>query len=72
MRSERRATSVSAYLAMNEVTRARMITIGYGEDQPIADNSVPEGKALNRRVEVAIMANDDLKNAAERKAGLSN
>jgi len=70
--SERRANSVSAFLAMNEVTRARMITIGYGEDQPIADNNVSEGKALNRRVEVAIMANDDLKNAAERKAGLSN
>ena len=72
MLSERRANSVSAYLAMNEVTRARMITIGYGEDQPIADNNVSEGKRLNRRVEVAIMANDDLKSAAERKGGLSN
>lgn len=70
--SERRANSVSVFLAMNEVMRARMSTIGYGENQPMADNNVAEGKRLNRRVEVAIMANDDLKNAAERKAALSN
>ena len=70
--SERRANSVSVFLAMNEVMRPRMSTIGYGENQPIADNNVAEGKRLNRRVEVAIMANDDLKNAAERKAALSN
>jgi len=66
--SERRARSVQSYLAMNSVTSARMTIMGYGESQPVADNMTPEGKQANRRVEVAIMANEDLKEAAERQA----
>ena len=62
--SERRARSVSSYLAMQEVSSSRMTITWYGEAQPVADNSTPEGKQMNRRVEVAIMANDDLKEAA--------
>ena len=66
--SERRAASVRAFLVMNGVTGVRMTTMGYGESQPIADNETVEGKQANRRVEVAIMANEDLKKAAEKQA----
>lgn len=65
--SERRARSVAAYLATQAVATARVSIMWYGETQPVADNATVEGKQLNRRVEVAIMANDDLKRAAEEK-----
>ncbi len=66
--SEKRAGSVTHFLASNQVTANRMSTIGYGENQPISDNETTAGKAANRRVEVAIMANDKLKEAAAKKA----
>jgi outer membrane protein OmpA-like peptidoglycan-associated protein len=52
--SKRRAESVANYLAMRGVSRARVATMGYGEQYPRADNSTPEGRALNRRVEIRI------------------
>ena len=67
--SERRAQSVNDFLAGLEVQSARFTVMGYGEEQPVATNTTSEGKAQNRRVEVAIMANDDLKEAAKRQSG---
>lgn len=64
--SERRAQSVSDYLASMGVDRSRMTTMGYADDQPIADNSTADGRRQNRRVEIAIYANDKMKKAAER------
>ena len=65
MLSERRAGSVANFLAVHEVAMGRMSVMGYGELQPAADNTTLEGKQANRRVEIAIMANDKLKKVAE-------
>ncbi len=64
--SERRALSVASYLIEHTVEAGRMTITWYGEMQPVGDNDTVEGKQQNRRVEVAIMANDELKAAAER------
>ncbi len=53
--SERRAQSVSAYLATHGIASVRMATTGYGETRPIASNETADGKAQNRRVEIKIV-----------------
>jgi len=55
--SERRATSVSNFLAAQGVTVARLKTAGLGELEPVSTNDTETGRQLNRRVEVAIFAN---------------
>lgn len=64
--SERRAKAVSDYTMMQGVSSSRLSIVGLGENEPIATNSTESGKRLNRRVEIAIFANEDLKRAAER------
>ena len=61
-----RAKSVKSYASNLGVASSRMSNVGYGESQPIADNSSADGAAQNRRVEIAIMANDKLKRAAKK------
>ncbi|WP_345221862.1 OmpA family protein [Hymenobacter koreensis] len=63
--SERRAQSVANYTVQQGVEQARITTKGYGSSQPVADNTTMEGKQANRRVEVAIFANEKMKKAAE-------
>jgi outer membrane protein OmpA-like peptidoglycan-associated protein len=53
--SERRAQSVSNYLAGRGVAQARIATRGYGEGQPIASNDTDSGRAENRRVEIKVV-----------------
>ena len=53
--SERRATSVTSYLQIREVMPERLITVGAGENYPIADNTTEGGRRLNRRVEINIV-----------------
>ena len=50
--SERRAGSVAAYFRQQGIAADRVTSKGYGESQPIADNSTRQGKAQNRRVEL--------------------
>lgn len=64
--SEQRAESVAYYLAMQNVASSRITKKGYGDEQPVADNATASGREQNRRVEVAIMANKKLKDAAEK------
>lgn len=63
--SERRAGSVNNYLVSRGVESTRMSTTGYGETDPIATNETAEGRQLNRRVEVVIVANKKLQRAAK-------
>lgn len=63
--SENRAKAVSAYLARVNVLSARMSVAGYGPDQAIGDNATVDGRQMNRRVDLAIMANDKLKKVAQ-------
>lgn len=55
--SQRRAAAVAGVLIDAGVPPRRINTIGQGEDQPIASNLSPEGRALNRRVEIVILPN---------------
>ena len=52
--SARRAQTVYDYLATKGVDESRMTVRGYGESQPIADNSTAAGKAQNRRVVLSV------------------
>ncbi len=63
--SENRAKAVVAYLAQQNVLSARFTVHGYGPDQPIGDNTTVDGRQMNRRVDLAIMANDKLKKIAQ-------
>jgi outer membrane protein OmpA-like peptidoglycan-associated protein len=63
--SKQRAEAVAYYLAEQSVSSSRFSVKGYGEAQPIATNDTEEGRQQNRRVDVAIMANDKLKKAAQ-------
>lgn len=57
--SERRAASVASILIQSGVPAFRIRTIGRGENQPIATNLTPEGRAQNRRVEILIRPNQN-------------
>jgi outer membrane protein OmpA-like peptidoglycan-associated protein len=63
--SGRRAESVGEALQHNGVKSGRIDEKGLGETQPAADNGSASGRQENRRVEVAIWANDKLKKAAK-------
>jgi outer membrane protein OmpA-like peptidoglycan-associated protein len=52
--SRRRAESVRSYLVGQGVPSDMVQAVGRGENEPIADNRSPEGRANNRRVEIII------------------
>jgi outer membrane protein OmpA-like peptidoglycan-associated protein len=52
--SSRRASAVAGVLLEEGVAPFRVRSFGRGEDQPVATNLTPEGRAQNRRVEVVI------------------
>lgn len=64
--SEKRASSVQDYLISLGLDYGRLSIAGYGESQPVADNGTAAGRQANRRVEVAIYANDKMKRMAKR------
>ncbi|MBT8212497.1 MAG: OmpA family protein [Acidimicrobiia bacterium] len=52
--SEDRALAAAAYLEALGIAPQRMTSVGFGETRPIADNSTPEGRAENRRIEFVL------------------
>jgi OOP family OmpA-OmpF porin len=53
--SRRRAESAGAYLQQNaNIDEDRIVVEWFGKLNPVADNSTPEGRRLNRRVESAV------------------
>jgi len=53
--SNSRAQSVGDYLISQKINAGRVLTIGYGESRPIADNKTGEGRQKNRRVELTLI-----------------
>ena len=64
--SEKRASAVEHYLQSQQVKGSRIKTEGYGEEQPLTSNETEAGRRSNRRVEVAIYANDEMKKLAKK------
>ena len=56
--SQRRAQSAQLYLVGEGVSNSRLRATGRGETEPIASNDTETGQAQNRRVEIAIYANE--------------
>jgi outer membrane protein OmpA-like peptidoglycan-associated protein len=52
--SAKRAEAVKKYLVEKMVAGDRINTVGFGKSQPVEDNTTPEGKARNRRVEFKV------------------
>jgi len=68
--SKNRAMSVTNYFVQTKgLSAGRFTTNWFGEEAPIADNSTAEGRAKNRRVNLAIVPNEKMKKDAEKEAG---
>ncbi len=63
--SNLRADAVSSYLRSVGVKSNRLTEKGYGESQPLEDNSTETGRAKNRRVDIAVFANEKMKRDAK-------
>ena len=67
--SQQRAQSVTNYLLQQGVSAAQIrSTTGFGESNPVADNSTAAGKAQNRRVEVYMYASQKMIQEAQQQA----
>jgi outer membrane protein OmpA-like peptidoglycan-associated protein len=53
--SAERAQAVRDWLVAREIATARLEPKGLGESRPVADNTTPQGRALNRRVEIVVL-----------------
>lgn len=64
--SERRAEAVSSYLVTQNLSSSRLKTKWYGEAQPKFPNDSEANREKNRRVEIGIYANEEMKDDAEK------
>ncbi|HEX6192502.1 MAG TPA: OmpA family protein [Chitinophagaceae bacterium] len=63
--SEKRALAVKSYLASKGVADSRLTAKWYGESQPKYPNTSEENRQKNRRVELAVYANEEMKTKAK-------
>lgn len=54
--SEKRAVSVKKYLVSKGIAENRLETTGFGENVPVGDNEIAEGRAENRRIEFRVLS----------------
>jgi len=59
--TRKRATAIEKYLENQGVKNARIHAQGYGETQPLVSNDDETGKRRNRRVEIVLSANKEMK-----------
>ncbi|MCL5246681.1 OmpA family protein [Cellulophaga sp. 20_2_10] len=67
--SKNRANAVTSYLQTKGLASSRFTTQWFGEEQPTNDNTTAEGRAKNRRVNVAILPNEKMINDAKMQSG---
>ncbi|MGY0390958.1 OmpA family protein [Bizionia sp. KMM 8389] len=66
--SKNRAQAVTNYLKNSKgMSASRLTTHWFGEEQPIADNTTAEGRAKNRRVNIAIVPNEEMIDNAQQE-----
>jgi outer membrane protein OmpA-like peptidoglycan-associated protein len=63
--SIKRAEAVKNFIIAAKIDPQRLTTQGKGASDPLADNTTPEGRAKNRRVEIVISANKQMKKQAK-------
>ena len=56
--SEDRANSVRDYMISNGIASERLTAVGYGPNQPKADNSTEAGRKANRRIELVVISEE--------------
>ena len=56
--SAARATNVARYLQKQGIDPSNLSSAAFGEFKPVADNSTPEGRAKNRRIEIVLVPKD--------------
>lgn len=67
--SKNRAMAVTNYFTQTKgMSPGRFTTNWYGETSPVADNNTAEGRAMNRRVNIAIVPNEKMKKEAQKQA----
>ena len=52
--SQRRSVTVAEFMVSEGTDSRRYHVVGYGEERPVAENTTPDGKAQNRRVEIEL------------------
>lgn len=67
--SKNRANSVTNYFTTKGLSAERFTTNWFGEEKPLADNTTVEGRAKNRRVNLAIVPNKKMVDDAKKEAG---
>jgi outer membrane protein OmpA-like peptidoglycan-associated protein len=63
--SDQRADAVRRYLISKGVSSSRVEAVGLGESQPLVTNSTPEGRQQNRRVEIELRPNQQMREQSQ-------